>query len=264
MFIRETAAQARENRVDIDTKFFGPRGYALSFAVVCKQNIVAFVTCLLALRPPTHVTRFVITIVIDAVKRISRFITMVKRYNMITKRHKVVPPFIANDYAASTIVDVVRLLGIGASLNHARPNFVEPSMALSVSRTPRKKGIHLLATTGFDRAVAKGTINNIVGIAAIALTQPHNLISLVFFDRAKCYKAIKSLSGYVFGQPTEGDILRAHKKFTFLVSSLERFAVAARHFALSFYSFILPYLNEYGNAKRTEAQMQPMLLAAGD
>lgn len=67
----------------------------------------------------------------------------------------------------------------------------------------------------------------------------------VWLQKAVPYNP-RSILGYVFGKVW--GMISVHKKFTFLVSKPRAFRDVAGHFLLGLHSFILPYLNEYGNA----------------
>jgi hypothetical protein len=75
---------------------------------------------LLAFRCPSHIARFVIAIVVDAIKRQISWTPT----HIVEKQFKAVSPFLAYGNSSATVIMKVRISWICASLNHGAPNMI--------------------------------------------------------------------------------------------------------------------------------------------
>lgn len=169
-------------------------------------------------------------------------------------------PFVTNLNAATAIILVDATTRVGTSLDNASPNFIDASMRLAVRYVSCKKDFKLVASARENGARAKMIVDSSMGIATIALTQPNNLISVVFGNWAKSDKPIESLPANVFREARKGDILGLHKKLPFLCQVPDRYQRCWDNFISWCYSFILAYLVEKSNAVRGLLWHQAALL----
>jgi len=88
---------------------------ALCLAVKGNQHVAASVAILFGSRGPTHVARFVIAIVINAVNRITFFAVVGKLGNVVVKCLKIMSPLVADEDAPPPVIRIPGVAWRGAS-----------------------------------------------------------------------------------------------------------------------------------------------------
>lgn len=197
-------------------------------------------------RCPAYVARFIVAVVVDAIKCIARFATMREYGNIVMKSHEVVSPLIADSDAAVTVSSVVLALRIGTARDYARPNAVKRGCCHSMRSTAMP--IYFQATTrpGITINQVRCCCNG--SRSTIALTEPKNLCVSVTRHRFNRDKFAKTLARYVFASTGEDDRLGLHQKFLFWCHTLGRFQPSPGCFVLATTRVIVAYLSHNHNA----------------
>jgi hypothetical protein len=100
---------------------------------LCGKATNAPIGGLLSRRGPTDVTSCVVSVVVDAIKRVPWRWSWAKCRNMGAKLREVLAPRWANTYTACAIVWPLRMPRIRASLFHIFPDFVDGRVSLTMS-----------------------------------------------------------------------------------------------------------------------------------
>jgi hypothetical protein len=131
----------------------------------------SFIACLFFVSRPSHVARFVVTIIINSVDGMFRSRTIT---DIIKKRNKIVLPFFAHFYSTASIVFPGWIFAVRASLNHTRPismrrgYVVSPCMAVFPRSSYGFFNTETAAAFSFSFSQQNGLGNSF--LSAIALT----------------------------------------------------------------------------------------------
>ena len=174
------------------SELLGPLLDGQCFAVVGDAAVSPRVARLNIGRHPTTVARFIVTVVVNSVKRV---VEAWPWADIFQKGHKGITPTLADFYAASAVKVIARSGGIGASLDHVRPN----GILRRVGFTMMLFGLRPVAeATASCRMPAPETFTHYrYRPPAIALTQPRGLVSRYLADVANNGQSAEPLARHV-------------------------------------------------------------------
>jgi len=122
------ASKPRSESVRANSSMLRSLDKAHVFTLVIYNHIRAFVSLIVLVRHPSHIARFVMSVVVDAVKSPA----FRKVAHIGIKSGEVVPPLAHLD-SPSTIVSVVRALAVAAAVDHGLPPMVDSGASHSVT-----------------------------------------------------------------------------------------------------------------------------------
>ena len=134
-------------------------------------------------------------------------------FNEVSKCIKRLHPFFADLYAAPTIIAVWLASRIIAAAHHEMPSAIQRVCRLAI-RCSTLFGTE--TTTRYCAARMQIKAECVRGITTVTTAKPSYMMPCMA-NGAKRDKSAESLTRYVFSLFGKGDILRLHKKFTFLV-----------------------------------------------
>lgn len=154
-------------RIDVDACFLAPSRYAHGLPAKGQHSVSPCVTSLLFCCGPAAVSWFVVTIVIDAIKAMTRRSAW---SHVLIKCLEGVSPSLAHPYATSAIVSVSRMSGKIAPLAHVAPCNVfwqavydriayihDDTLNIRLVRTARQR--QLLSRSHFTMMCSSGAIS---------------------------------------------------------------------------------------------------------
>lgn len=148
---------------------FGPLGYRQRFASVRQHAIPPCISGLLFWGSPTTVFRGVITLIVNALDRITRCWHI---SHIIVEMLEGTTPTVANRYATSAIAFVVICLLFVATFFHSLPDYVNRCAGHAVSSPPFGRRFSAKATTTAAVAKAKIVLTNVFLGSTVAVTKP--------------------------------------------------------------------------------------------
>lgn len=162
--------------------------------------LVAFIAVLLTFCRPSNIPRFVVSVVVYAIKgmSITRALT-----NVFMKRLKAFNPLFAHLNAASTIQRVFGVFWVRASLNHACPRHVLRASAQSMRFETRRCDIVVKASTRSRLSLPESPSVRNGDVSAVALAMPARVTVFVALCAALNNKARKALSSQVYEASSE-------------------------------------------------------------
>lgn len=187
----------------IDFQYFRPFGKTSRFAVVCEHHIGALIAGLRLFARPSDIARFVVAVIVNAVKAMALLAIMRKLRGVVNKCLRVCPPFVANRYASVPVIFVSGIERIVTSMNHFVPRRIKGVHSVTVICGHCNQMLQLTATTGHCGS-AQASVSDFGEISTIAPTKPHDTAVTGFFDRPKRDQSAKSLARDVFGMRANG------------------------------------------------------------
>lgn len=161
--------------VVVEMKTFAPFRERPSFAVIGHEDGTSRVPGLFREAGPTTVSRFIASIVVDAINGVLRRWARSHVCEEVLERRQ--PPG-AHLNAASAISLVARVVAVTAAFLHCLPDsiFAGPGRAVGLQALPAKVGLVAAATNRVPASQAAGDSN--VGRAAIAMAYPTRLLGV--------------------------------------------------------------------------------------
>ena len=238
-----------ENCRQRNAEFVGPLCKQLRLALVGKAYSVAPVIRLLLTRRPSDITRFVVSIYINAIDGVSRAGT---GSDILAERIERIAPTVAHRNTAPPIVAVVRMFGIGATTFDFRPYAVFGRAGHAVLDVDAVIVAIVAAATHFHAASQEGGIGN-NDIAAIATAKPKALsLFLVMLWRwglLNYQKSAVAVADFVFDARGKGRGMLCH-----VVSSSKAFGHALGRLPRR-QGASIPFLHLYYTTPQNKSEM---------
>lgn len=158
---------------NLNRKLFSPLSYSLSLPFISDRPVEVPVIRLIKARSPLAVFGAVPLIVINPIKGCTRvvFLMLFVRLTHVFKKILKLAPTFTVFYPSTTVVSVIRKVGVIAPTPHIHPTVIQSSSRFSV-------------TTGNSMLCKPMLATAIVGFAYEKITLPHVLISTTFAGKS--------------------------------------------------------------------------------
>lgn len=161
-----------------------------SFAFPVKEASGAGVVALLFARRPSTVSGFIVSVVVDPVK----FITRRARPHVCVEGREVVQPFRVDAYPATAVSVVMVVLGVFASILGALPSSVLSGVTHAVSCEPRNFPKVRRTSAALSAAASETSRWEAFAITAGAFAEPFPLLAGIWWHESNDPKKPKCLS----------------------------------------------------------------------
>jgi len=160
-----------------NAEFFGPSDQWLTLAIRCKDSVCAFISALLLLCGPSHVSGFIVAIIVDALKLHSFRACSENLEESIKSAH-----FFGNPYSSPAITRVRLGAWILDAKHHIFPCKIgarEKSASLTVCCGSLASSLYFQTSARFNESTDEMIGRNIFFCPAFASTFPHFVASFL-------------------------------------------------------------------------------------
>lgn len=230
----------------VHTQSLGPICRAESDTIMRKHDILVRIAILHGGCRPTNIVRFIVAIIIDAIKGVALFAAMREGGNILVKCLKRLRPRQVDFYSTPAIPRIFMMAGVKTPLFHALPAFIRWMFSEAMSSICRTRAFFVKATTRLGSLFSPQNCTfHCCFVATVAAAGPKNSPVAIASNGGKDCQASESLSHQIFCFEAKSDMLGIHRNLSFLCLIRGRVNSTLPGLFMGFFSFILAHLVEH-------------------